>query len=657
MLPYFPPFHPGELLYSTVARLSELMAYPNERHFMEAVFGSGNCQAVVDLPAHVDHLTQVIPGGHPYTSDFIIDHYTLFPFYSPFLPPKRRELLRADMHGSRGGGVHTRAGIMASRVPLPSHLRFCMVCVERDRERLGYCFWHRSHQIPGISICPVHHQPLVDSVVRARGSSADYQFRTAEYALEQTPTSAHNSQRTSTTVSCLAEDAVWLLHHPELAPLAGFLADRYRRLLYDCDLATHSGRVYAVDLIRQIRDHYTPALLAELHCDVDPASNDNWIVRLPRNRNRAYHPLYHLLLIRFMGYSAATFFGELEETPPFRHGPWPCLNVTCRDYQQLTITNCDVAYSSFVDWRPIGTFSCPHCGFVYRRTGPDKSPQDRLTYTRVEEYGPVWKASLRRLWGDSAVSLREIGRRLQVDPNTVTRYASLLDLHLPRPGGKRAEPQESRLPVAPPNITDTADDDLGRYRSAWLAAMRPGAGVNDMRSHAGAAYAWLYRHDRTWLNAHKPPRRRACPDGPHVDWDERDGKCAQAARESALRLRSTSGRPQQITIAAIGRDIGQIALLQQRLDKLPQTAAVLDEVVESRLEYALRRIQWTEAQYRDEDVDPKRWEFVRRAGIARVIEWSDVAVAVDEALGRLYSSSAPLSEDVDEDSQIETAIA
>jgi DNA invertase Pin-like site-specific DNA recombinase len=45
-----------------------------------------------------------------------------------------------------------------------------------------------------------------------------------------------------------------------------------------------------------------------------------------------------------------------------------------------------------------------------------------------------------------------------------------------------------------------------RHRSIWSKKMSLSTqrGVKALRQRAPATYAWLYRHDRDWLNTHKP---------------------------------------------------------------------------------------------------------------------------------------------------------
>jgi len=87
-----------------------------------------------------------------------------------------------------------------------------------------------------------------------------------------------------------------------------------------------------------------------------------------------------------------------------------------------------------------------------------------------------------------------------------------------------------------------------------------------------------------------------------------------------------------ITLATIGREIGQVALLQQHLDKLPRTAEALEGLVESREVYAVRRIQWAALDCIQSNVYLERWLLIRKAGVARLAESPQVKDAIDAAL-------------------------
>ena len=50
-----------------------------------------------------------------------------------------------------------------SKDRIPRRLRYCPLCVEADRSSYGETYWHRTHQMVGVKICPTHHCQLIDS--------------------------------------------------------------------------------------------------------------------------------------------------------------------------------------------------------------------------------------------------------------------------------------------------------------------------------------------------------------------------------------------------------------------------------------------------------------------------------------------------------------
>ena len=95
----------------------------------------------------------------------------------------------------------------------------------------------------------------------------------------------------------------------------------------------------------------------------------------------------------------------------------------------------------------------------------------------------------------------------------------------------------------------------------------------------------------------------------------------------------------RITLSALGRQIGQIALLQQHLDKLPQASQALRVLVESREAFAVRRIWWLANQFAQTHWVPKEWMLIRLAGIERVLKHADVQAALRQAMSMLEEAS------------------
>ena len=126
-----------------------------------------------------------------------------------------------------------------------------------------------------------------------------------------------------------------------------------------------------------------------------------------------------------------------------------------------------------------------------------------------------------------------------------------------------------------------------------------------------------------------------------VDWKKRDAEYAVAVKAAASRLMEVPGRHVQVTKTAIGRAIGAITLLQQKLHKMPLTAQVLPSVVETREQYAARRIWWAANLYNQEGVLPREWQLIMRANVYSLRDNSAVKCAINDAVKTLESKLSP----------------
>lgn len=630
MIGALPILRRGELVYSGLARRTWRLGYHDGRASIDEVFGRGTATAIVDLPNHLAAVAAALPPGHGYTPDLLMDKHTLLPYYTWMQPRERSAQLRRDMRGC-GSSIHMRAGITASGIPQPRWLRLCPLCVEEDRRGGEEAYWHCVHQAPGVDVCAVHYVPLVDTDVPMWQRSNRLTFVAAEDVIGNSPPPpCPVDHMDHDAIHAIAADAAWLLAHPRLIVSGGDLQARYLGALADRDVVTVGGRVRVRDLVELFGQHYTEGYLAHIGCPIDREVVDNWVVRLVRKPDGAQHPLRHLLLIHALGHSIASFLARPTAITPFGEAPYPCLNKASDHYGQPRIERCVVSRGT--DGCPVGTFACP-CGFTYKRSGPDTTPEDRLRRGRVATFGPIWEEALRVGWVDMDSSLERLSHQLGVDPATVTLQAARLSLPQRRvrmlKGGDR-RPYE-RITSTPASERDIKVE----HRDQWIQVVNRsrGAGVTAIRSAIPATYMWLYRHDRAWLGTHTPPHQDARRDAfVRVDWHQRDTMIAQSLRQAATRLRNTPGRPIWLTRTAIARHSGYLASLEKHSDKLPETCVLLQLLVETREEFALRRVWWAVAFLRRKREQPEYWDLIERSGTARVKGQPRVAATLQVGL-------------------------
>ena len=528
MIGYWPDPLPGELLYGTLARLTQRTAPPDLKAAMCELFGNSHVQAIVDLPSNLDHLIAALPTGHVYSADVLINRHTTLPFYAPFLPAARAAAARAAMcQKGRGSTVHSTLGLMAGRMPAPRWLRFCPKCDAESMRAYGEISWQRLHQLAGIEICPVH-QLLLEEDHRARRFSPH-----TRHAFVDRGSTANGLRDVGRTIRPLvpfdalrlrlARAAAWLLDGPrDFLPGPARLREGYVELLAERGLASHGGRLRLKILVEEFRASYGATALAHLHCEL-PVHGSGWLAELLRSRQKVQNPIRHLLLMDFLGHDPESFFTRLRSKEGiFGPSPWPCLNAVCPHHRHDVIVRVTISHHAERK-RPVGEFCCPRCGFTYLRDGPDRTGERRGRADAVRDYGPRWKATLRRFWSDPKRSLRSLSRTLSVDPLTAKRWALILGLAFPRTVGART----STEPRVRHQATLSADPSrlLSHDRTAWLTAVReaPTTSPKELRIRLPALYMRLYRHDRAWLRQHQPalsgPAKLAIP---RVDWPARD---------------------------------------------------------------------------------------------------------------------------------------
>ncbi len=321
MIGCFPNFYSDELFYSAVARYLDRMQYSNKGASIKELFGARTFKPVLDFPSHVDTFTNQLPKNCGYPSaDQIIDEHTLLPLYAPFLPLDRRKNIRKDMHGDSGHATRLRAGIVSSRIPLMRELRICTKCIRADRQEQGEAYWHRSHQIQGMKVCHTHEIPLK----RLKNDFIGDEYISVEQALKRSAWDEPKPNRNDVgKLLNLAVDANWLLSHPQVQADSRFVYKRYLELLVEKRFAQKFGpQIFSNKMSQSFTDFYTSRFLKSLNCELSNHVHYSWLVRLVQSSvYGTQHPLHHLLLIRFLGKTAGTFFRPKDQGLLYMESP------------------------------------------------------------------------------------------------------------------------------------------------------------------------------------------------------------------------------------------------------------------------------------------------------------------------------------------------
>lgn len=147
MLLTFPSPYPDELLIGVYTRWFQRVRAPIER-MTTLLFDSTTIFIKADLPHRLSLLRDRLPPWYRPTIEELIDNHTLLPFYQlcSFRSEYRNHMMGMTWH------PYDRSLKMRN----VQSLRYCPLCCYEDLEQGGEYYWHRSHQIPGVQVCPVH---------------------------------------------------------------------------------------------------------------------------------------------------------------------------------------------------------------------------------------------------------------------------------------------------------------------------------------------------------------------------------------------------------------------------------------------------------------------------------------------------------------------
>lgn len=612
MLTFFPTPYPDEILYSVFARYHVRAGNKSFKTTMKELLNSQTAVAILDLPCNIQNLVGNLPPLSQYSAEGIIQENTLFPFYSAFLPPERAKQIYNSMLGSRGGDIHSRAGIMASGISSNRYLKFCPRCASEDIQLYGEMYWHRIHQVPFL-LCPIHKIQLLDSMVPCIGINKH------EY-ISASPENCPNRgiqdlkpkiQRHLEALTDLSQCMMDLsLPNRELE----WFKIQYREILKTKGYASASGTLRKNKLLSDFLEFYGAEFLQLLQSPIKIFGESNWLTDMLYNREKAAHPIRHLLFICFLGISMKDLFFRKFEYSPFGSGPWPCLNEAADHYLQPIIGTVKVEYNTD-NKRPQGIFACS-CGLVYTRSGPDQADTDQYTFGRIRAFGHVWEAKLKEVAAEKH-SLRETARLMGVDPATVKKHAKRLGIET---FWENRTDGEERIDSKAENLNTEMEDNktLEQHRGTWLQLQHenPHKGKKELRMINQGTFAWLYRNDRRWLDENSPARKKVYINN-RVDWEKRDSEICQHVQELVEQMKNSEDKPIRICVSNIGKALGIRALLEQHKNKLPKTEAYIQTIVESDMDFRVRRIEWARREIKKDGIDMAPWRILKKAGIRK----------------------------------------
>ncbi|PMN90687.1 TnsD family Tn7-like transposition protein [Enterovibrio norvegicus] len=455
-----PPAFPDELLLGRLMR-HIILTGESACSFSSRVFGSSRLSLHPFLTAGISRIAEM--SGE--NADNLLVRQTLAPLFFFYLP-KHANALKEDLLRGDGAKALRHSQLPSFGCGGSLHLKWCPRCVEQDIHARGVAYWHRAHQVPGVTACWLHQIRLMSTELKAR-----------QRLNEGLPTVVHcDAQAASAMENEVAIFGFGLLAQLEKTKPDFDLEDRYRSRLNELGFITPNGSVRRKALMKAFSSDLAMypmqgALFPRHQTDYHYISE-----LLAAGKN--CHPFRHLLLGAWLFNSANKMFqhtAPIEEVSP--HQP---KGSTKEEIEQRCLSLLRAGDS---------------LATVYRKTGKSRCYLKRLAIMhgiklnlKPKQLNENLKQRIIRL-ARLGVHRRRISQVCRIGIGSIEQViASVSGLVEWR---KQCHWESKRR---------CCRVQVQRYRQRYPDALR-----RDIKSDCNAAFFWLYMNDSDWLELALPP--------------------------------------------------------------------------------------------------------------------------------------------------------
>jgi hypothetical protein len=300
----FPLMLPDELFYSCCARYHNESGNADVTQTLDDLFGKPQMVLDPTCPKGLDYFVSQL---NNIEVNKVINEHTIFPLFVPFLDKRRLDHLFKTFRGEEKNYANHILGIKNDlRI---TSLKYCRACMMIDDEKYGVPYWHRLHHLPGIHMCLIHHAPLeslcpvCSAEFKPRKGNLIRLNRYCENGHDLTKVIRINTFREEYVelMNGLAQDVSFIFHLDE--PPYNWSE------IYALGLSAlgYSGKNRRINLMR-LRDDmqktFPEPFLDRFDCQLN--KNGDWLTSIYLKKQAVFHPLQHLLFIRFL-------FGSMSE--------------------------------------------------------------------------------------------------------------------------------------------------------------------------------------------------------------------------------------------------------------------------------------------------------------------------------------------------------
>jgi transposase len=465
-----------ETVYSILAKFCKLAGFPSTNETLKHLDLTLHYQLDSDLPGFIPTIAKMagISGKD------VLDNHCIINYFKPFSKKEVFCAAEASLLEGRSSDIHAKLSLISNRTGKHEKLLYCLSCVKESIDKFGISYWNREHQLPGVSICLVHHMEL---------SSIDRCRKNTTLPNEMTDhKSDANIKKCTLKETLLASLSSSLL----LGKVPGYLDQSkviltYRLRLRDLGFTTKKMHIRQKRLRRKLMEFWDDVIS---NTAVAAVFSDKVEHPFPQNMfygTGTHHPLKHLLLIGFLFNDLADFCLAYERAEYWIEENTRICDVKASEIKAKIIRNerTIILLRDGRSLRQVAQMTGASVGYVKKVALSNKI----IVKARPKK---IYKTEIRAIWRKlyTGESTAKIAKQFSI---SVAAVEHILSAH-------------PYLPELRAKIRFFTTRKIHREKIELYIAENPTATRNQIKLELGATYSWLFKNDKIWLYENLPLR-------------------------------------------------------------------------------------------------------------------------------------------------------
>lgn len=309
MITFFPNPYPDELFYSVIARYKVWNGILDNKTLLRELYGKVSVTAGRQLPANFESLINNLPYTYAKKANELIMENTTFKFYTAFATKEISEKIFCSMAGNNGSNIYNTLGLSNNLVHIDTSMKYCEECIAEDRRNYGEAYWHLKHQFDGVLVCNKHNRVLkvLDKSIE-KINRQEYLNLEIEVEADDGDYIAQLDDRTMMLQKIYCNNMEKLIQMDFKYKEINYFRERYVEKLIEMGISDNRMKLNQEDILKAFKGFYGEKYLDALGINFYIKNQYNWVTKICRKHRNLFHPMQHLLMIKFLNIDIEELF-------------------------------------------------------------------------------------------------------------------------------------------------------------------------------------------------------------------------------------------------------------------------------------------------------------------------------------------------------------